>query len=277
MPSRRLARLLGEAYHPSRAEGQLRCAARPGHSAPSTPASASATPTQVTTFHKPRFAAAVCASATFRTSFSTSSRSTTAVSGAGDSASVGSDGDEHPATLNVERHTSATAAAPARTRMWSPLYRRFKPPSLYLPLVRFSDMSHRVFALPASLARRATAPVLASTVVGVVLGVVTASIGFARRVAHLVEVEHVGEAEYAVRGQLFFASSNDLVYAFDYTLDTQRVVIDMSKAEVWDASTVATLDAVQKKYAERGIEVEFRGLEGASAQRLNRLSGRLGD
>ena len=33
-------------------------------------------------------------------------------------------------------------------------------------------MSHRVFALPASLARRATAPVLASTVVGVVLGVV---------------------------------------------------------------------------------------------------------
>ena len=51
----------------------------------------------------------------------------------------------------------------------------------------------------------------------------------------------------------------------------------MSKAEVWDASTVATLDAVQKKYAECDIEVEFRGLEGASAQRLDRLSGRLGD
>jgi len=33
-------------------------------------------------------------------------------------------------------------------------------------------MSHRVFALSTSLARRATAPVLASTVVGVVLGVV---------------------------------------------------------------------------------------------------------
>ena len=113
--------------------------------------------------------------------------------------------------------------------------------------------------------------------VGVVLGVVTASIGFARRVAHLVEVKQVGDAEYAVRGQLFFASSNDLVYAFDYTLNAQRVLVDMTEAEVWDASTVATLDAVQKKYAERGIEVEFRGLEGASAQRLNRLSGRLGD
>lgn len=113
--------------------------------------------------------------------------------------------------------------------------------------------------------------------VGVVLGVVAASIGFARRVAHLVEVELVDGNTYVVHGQLFFASSNDLVYAFDYTLDTDFVVVDLSDAEVWDASTVATLDAVQKKYADRGIEVEFRGLDGASAQRLERLSGQLGD
>lgn len=113
--------------------------------------------------------------------------------------------------------------------------------------------------------------------VGVVLGVVAASIGFARRVAHLVEVELVDGYTYVVHGQFFFASSNDLVYAFDYTLDTDFVVVDLSDAEVWDASTVATLDAVQKKYADRGIEVEFRGLDGASAQRLERLSGQLGD
>ena len=113
--------------------------------------------------------------------------------------------------------------------------------------------------------------------VGVVLGVVAASIGFARRVAHLVEVELVDGYTYVVHGQLFFASSNDLVYAFDYTLDTDFVVVDLTDAEVWDASTVATLDAVQTKYADRGIEVEFRGLDGASAQRLERLSGQLGD
>jgi len=53
--------------------------------------------------------------------------------------------------------------------------------------------------------------------VGVVLGVVAASVGFARRVAHLVEVELVDGYTYVVHGQLFFASSNDLVYAFDYT------------------------------------------------------------
>ena len=34
---------------------------------------------------------------------------------------------------------------------------------------------------------------------------------------------------YKVRGQLFFASSNDLVYQFDYTDPAQRIVIDMSE------------------------------------------------
>ncbi|MFR9980134.1 SulP family inorganic anion transporter [Corynebacterium striatum] len=110
--------------------------------------------------------------------------------------------------------------------------------------------------------------------VGVVAGVLTASVAFARRVAHFVSVDLEGNT-YFVRGQLFFASSNDLVYAFDYTLPEKRVVIDLSGAEIWDASTVATLDSVQEKYADRGVEVEFRGLDGASLQRLERLSGKL--
>ena len=53
------------------------------------------------------------------------------------------------------------------------------------------------------------------------------------------------------------------------------MVIDLSGAEIWDASTVATLDSVQEKYADRGVEVEFRGLDGASLQRLERLSGKI--
>lgn len=110
--------------------------------------------------------------------------------------------------------------------------------------------------------------------VGVVAGVLTASVAFARRVAHFVSVD-LEVNTYFVRGQLFFASSNDLVYAFDYTLPEERVVIDLSGAEIWDASTVATLDSVQEKYADRGVEVEFRGLDGASLQRLERLSGKL--
>ncbi len=112
--------------------------------------------------------------------------------------------------------------------------------------------------------------------IGVVLGVVAASIGFARRVAHVVAVDLVDDV-YWVKGQLFFASSNDLVYAFDYTLDVEEVVIDFSQAQIWDASTVATLDAVRAKYADRGIRVQVRGLDPGSRARLDRLSGNLGE
>ena len=124
--------------------------------------------------------------------------------------------------------------------------------------------------------------------IGVVLGVITAMILFARRVAHLVTIEKVWETDvdgdgivdirrYAVKGELFWASSNDLVYQFDYAGDPKTVIIDLTAADVWDASTVATLDAVQSKYAARGKEAHIIGLDGASLRRLELLSGNLGD
>ncbi|MEJ5945959.1 SulP family inorganic anion transporter [Pseudokineococcus basanitobsidens] len=116
---------------------------------------------------------------------------------------------------------------------------------------------------------------------GVVVGVLVAMTLFARRVAHLTEVSEVptdepGTRVYAVTGQLFFASSNDLVHQFDYAGDPGRVVIDLSGANVWDASTVATLDAVETKYAAHGTTVSIVGLDEHSAARRDRLSGHLG-
>ena len=81
---------------------------------------------------------------------------------------------------------------------------------------------------------------------------------------------------YLVTGQLFFASSNDLVYQFDYANDPELVVVDMSQAVIWDASTVATLDAVIQKYADKGKTAQIIGLDEASENRLRRLSGKLG-
>lgn len=104
--------------------------------------------------------------------------------------------------------------------------------------------------------------------IGVIAGVLTATVAFARRVSHLVEVTPTGPVSYAVTGQLFFASSNDLVYAFDYTLPVRELDIDFGQAQIWDASTVVTLDAVRQKYAQRGVEVTFRGLDERSQQRL---------
>ncbi|MEE3851996.1 SulP family inorganic anion transporter [Gordonia sp. LSe1-13] len=115
---------------------------------------------------------------------------------------------------------------------------------------------------------------------GVIVGVITAMVLFARRVAHLTEVVDVAHPDedtrvYAVRGELFFASSNDLVYQFDYVGDPDNVVIDMSDAHIWDASTVATLDAVTTKYAAKGKTATIVGLDGHSADRHERLSGHL--
>lgn len=115
---------------------------------------------------------------------------------------------------------------------------------------------------------------------GVAVGTLTAMVLFARRVAHLVTVTDAGRPDedtrvYAVAGELFFASSNDLVYQFDYAGDPANIVIDMSGAHIWDASTVATLDAITTKYAARGKTVTITGMNDNSAERHRRLSGRL--
>lgn len=112
---------------------------------------------------------------------------------------------------------------------------------------------------------------------GVILGVVTATLSFAQKVAHIVRVEEVSPGFYKGLGQLFFASSNELVYCFDYRIAATTVIIDLSEAEVWDVSAVASLDSVRERYARHGVSVEFRGLDGPSLERLRRLSKAIGD
>ena len=119
--------------------------------------------------------------------------------------------------------------------------------------------------------------------IGVVVGVLVAMTLFARRVAHLTEThrELVEDADgestavYRVTGELFFASSNDLYTQFDYVNDPERVLIDLSASHIWDASTVAALDAITTKYERKGKSVTIVGLNATSADRHHRLSGRL--
>ncbi|QES44550.1 sodium-independent anion transporter [Streptomyces venezuelae] len=116
--------------------------------------------------------------------------------------------------------------------------------------------------------------------IGVVVGTITAMVVFAQRVAHFTNVTSVtapdgGSVVHSVTGELFFASSNDLVTQFDYAKDPDRVVIDLSAAHIWDASTVAALDAITTKYRQRGKTVEIIGLNRPSAERYERLSGGL--
>ena len=119
--------------------------------------------------------------------------------------------------------------------------------------------------------------------IGVILGVLAAMIMFARRVAHFASVtrtldERDGSSivRYTVNGELFFASSNDLTTQFAYADDPARVVIDMSGSHVWDASTVAALDAITTKYARLDKSVTIEGLNDDAAALHHRLSGNLG-
>ncbi len=117
--------------------------------------------------------------------------------------------------------------------------------------------------------------------IGVGVGVLVAMVMFARRVAHFTEVVDVAHTDedtrvYAVNGELFFASSNDLVYQFDYVGDPKNIIIDLLNSHIWDASTVAALDAITTKYERKGKNVQIVGLNIASAERHSLLAGHLG-
>lgn len=119
--------------------------------------------------------------------------------------------------------------------------------------------------------------------IGVGAGVLAAMVLFARRVAHFVTVtrridkdEQVSTVRYTVDGELFFASSNDLTTQFEYSHDPDRIVIDMSQSHIWDASTVAALDAIVTKYEHHGKHVILEGMNEATTKLHGRLSGGLG-
>jgi len=119
--------------------------------------------------------------------------------------------------------------------------------------------------------------------IGVVVGVFVASVMFVRRVAHLIDVNReiltedgVETAHYTVEGQLLFASSNDLTTLFEYADDPDRVIIDLTRSHIWDASTVAALDAIVTKYEHRHKSVEIVGMNEFTTAFHSRLSGGLG-
>ncbi|NLG54786.1 MAG: sodium-independent anion transporter, partial [Rhodococcus sp.] len=83
-----------------------------------------------------------------------------------------------------------------------------------------------------------------------------------------------GEVErtYRVHGHLFFATSNTLADHFDYANDPDGVTIDFTTAHLWDATTIAALDAVEDRYRRRGKTVTLVGLDEHSAALHARLS-----
>ena len=141
----------------------------------------------------------------------------------------------------------------------------------------------RRMPIPETLVMAVTVAIVVATgnlALGVVFGVVLAMVLFARRVAHVIRVDRVLaddglSVHYDVHGPLFFGSSNDLVERFSYGADPTIVTIDLTDAQIWDASSVAALDSIETKYVAHGAAVTVQGLDDRSTLFHGRLTGRV--
>ena len=118
---------------------------------------------------------------------------------------------------------------------------------------------------------------------GVGIGVLLSGVLFAVKVSRLLEVkagddQATGLRTWHVSGQLFFASADAFIEAFDI-LDAERrpVRIDVSRAHFWDITAVAALDKVVERLRHHGCAVEVVGLNQASAVLIDRLGAKGGE
>ena len=113
--------------------------------------------------------------------------------------------------------------------------------------------------------------------IGVLVGVLLSGIFFAWKIAQLFRVRTEITPDgthrtYYIEGQLFFASSEDFMTAFDFKEAPRRVTIDVSRAHIWDISSVAALDMAVLKFRREGAEVDLVGLNEASETLVDRLA-----
>ena len=112
---------------------------------------------------------------------------------------------------------------------------------------------------------------------GVAVGVLLSGVFFAVKVSRLLEVrcsddEAAGTRTWSVAGQVFFASADAFIEAFDVLgAEHKRVTIDVSRAHFWDVTAVAALDKVVQRLRHHGCEVEVVGLNAASAVLIDRM------
>ncbi|MEO6031836.1 MAG: SulP family inorganic anion transporter, partial [Burkholderiaceae bacterium] len=112
---------------------------------------------------------------------------------------------------------------------------------------------------------------------GVFVGVLLSGIFFAHKVGRVLRIDRsIDEAgavrTYEVVGQVFFASAEAFIAAFDFKEVVGSVRIDVSRAHFWDITAISALDKVVLKFKRDGTPVEVIGLTEASATMMDRFS-----
>ncbi|MFE8698862.1 SulP family inorganic anion transporter [Cytobacillus sp. FJAT-53684] len=109
---------------------------------------------------------------------------------------------------------------------------------------------------------------------GVFAGIILSAIFFVAKISKVhVSTQMEGDKKiYAVKGQVFFASVEELVAAFDYNGDVKEVDIDFTHAHIWDDSGVAAIDKIVLKLRDQGVSVHLSGLNKPSSHLIERLA-----
>ncbi len=89
---------------------------------------------------------------------------------------------------------------------------------------------------------------------GVLVGVLMSGVFFAAKVASMQHVRREGDT-YTVEGQLFFASADAFIAAFDPIDHDGPVTIDLSAAQLWDITALAAVEKVKDRFARHGLPV----------------------
>lgn len=110
---------------------------------------------------------------------------------------------------------------------------------------------------------------------GVLIGVLLASLFFANKIGRFMVVKNEqvaeGDRSYRVIGQVFFASADAFSHSFDFREAVTHVTIDLSQAHFWDITAVSALDKVVLKFRREGAEVDLIGLNEASSTIVDRF------
>lgn len=109
---------------------------------------------------------------------------------------------------------------------------------------------------------------------GVIAGVILSAIFFVAKISHIKVKEHHKDKHtvFTVEGQLFFASVDHFLNAFDYNVNNREIIIDFSSAHIWDESAVGAIDKAILKYRENQNTVTIKGLNPASEKMVDKLA-----
>jgi SulP family sulfate permease len=112
---------------------------------------------------------------------------------------------------------------------------------------------------------------------GVLVGVLLSGLFFANNIGKILHIGSSSEDEgrmrtYKITGQVFFASADRFINAFDYKEVIEKVRIDVSRAHFWDVTAVSALDKVVIKFRRENTQVEVIGLNAASSTMVDRFA-----